>query len=214
VLLRDDVIAEDAAAFAFVGPESDEFESVVGGAVVALGRDGAASNANQNMFETMRFAELIHTLYGHHSTWPSAEMVWSAGLRGGAAALGSPLGSLRPGAAADLVLLDLDRHVAVNTAGLVASLVRAEHGESVHSVIVGGELVVSERTSTRVDDGEMGRRSRELQTRIHAARPSRIATYERYEEYLTAVTDDAMSTPLALERRAAVTPAFEASATR
>ena len=131
-----------------------------GGISVALGADGAASNDNQNMFEAMKFATLIQTLHGSHLRWPQAPAVWRMGLRGGADALGQPLGSLQPASKADIVLLSTDRHVAVHADGLAASLVLAEHGESVHTVIVDGEVAVSEGRSTRVDDAAMGKRSR------------------------------------------------------
>ena len=175
---------------------------------VALGADGAASNDNQNMFEAMKFATLIHTLYGHHEHWPRAHQVWEMCLRGGAAALGQALGSIEPGHQADITLLDADRHVAVDKHSLAASLVLAEHGESVHTVLVGGEVMVSDGRSTRVDHSEATRRSTDLQRRIHEALPDRQAVYDRYSGPLTAVHEHAMDVPTDVERLAAVTPAF------
>ena len=179
-----------------------------GGVSVALGADGAASNDNQNMFEAMKFASLMQTLHGSHRRWPQPGTIWRMGLRGGAAALGQPLGSLQPGAAADIVLLSTDRHVAVHAEGLVASLVLAEHGESVHTVIVDGEVMVSEGASTRVDGAAMAERSRALQRRIHEGLPERQAFYDRYVDALTEVHDHAMAEPAPVQRLAAITPAF------
>ena len=186
-------------------PVADLLEA---GVSVALGADGAASNDNQNMFEAMKFACLMQTLHGSHRRWPQAPAVWEMGLRGGAAALGQPLGSLRPGSKADVVLLSADRHVPVNRDGLVTSLVLAEHGQSVHTVIVEGEVAVSEGRSVRVDEAEANRRSLALQERIHSALPERQALYERYVDVLTEVHDDAMARPAAVERLADITPAF------
>ena len=129
-------------------------------------------------------------------------------LQGGAAALGQPLGSLRPGSAADIVLLDSERHVPVHADPLVASLVLAEHGESVHTVVVDGEVVVSEGRSTRVDDAAMAERSRDLQRRIHEGLPERQAFYDRYVDVLTEIHDHAMAEPAPVERLAQITPAF------
>ena len=179
-----------------------------GGVSVALGADGAASNDNQNMFEAMKFASLMQTLHGSHLRWPQPSTIWRMGLRGGAAALGQPLGSLQPGRAADIVLLSTDRHVPVHAEGLVASLVLAEHGESVHTVIVDGEVMVSEGASTRVDGAAMGERSRNLQRRIHEGLPERQAFYDRYVGVLTEVHDHAMAQPAPVERMAVITPAF------
>ena len=186
-------------------PVADLLEA---GVSVALGADGAASNDNQNMFEAMKFACLMQTLHGSHRRWPQAPAVWEMGLRGGAAALGQPLGSLRPGSKADVVLLSTDRHVPVDRDGLATSLVLAEHGQSVHTVIVEGEVAVSAGRSVRVDEAEANRRSLALQERIHSALPERQALYEKYADVLTEVHDDAMARPAPVKRLADITPAF------
>ena len=182
-----------------------------GGVSVALGADGAASNDNQNMFEAMKFATLLQTLHGSHVRWPQAPAIWRMCLQGGAAALGQPLGSLQPGSAADIVLLDTERHVPVNAEGLATSLVLAEHGESVHTVIVDGEVMVSEGRSTRVDESTMAERSRALQRRFHEALPERQAFYDRYVDVLTEIHDYEMARPAPVERLARITPAFGAA---
>ena len=181
-----------------------------GGVSVALGADGAASNDNQNMFEAMKFATLLQTLHGSHLRWPQAPAIWKMCLQGGAAALGQPLGSLQPGCAADIVLLDTERHVPVHAEGLATSLVLAEHGESVHTVIVDGEVMVCEGRSTRVDEGAMAERSRALQRRLHENMPERQAFYDRYVDVLTEIHDYEMAQPTPVERLAQITPAFGA----
>ena len=186
-------------------PVADLLET---GVSVALGADGAASNDNQNMFEAMKFACLMQTLHGSHRRWPQAPAIWEMGLRGGAAALGQPIGSLQPGCRADVVLLSTDRHVPVHRDGLATSLVLAEHGQSVHTVIVEGEVAVEGGRSVRVDEAEANRRSLALQERIHSALPERQALYDRYVDVLTEVHDDAMAQPAPVERLAHVTPAF------
>ena len=183
------------------------------GVSVAIGADGAASNDNQNMFEAMKFGTLIQTLHGSHLRWPQPYRIWEMGLRGGAAALGQSIGTLQPGHKADIVLLDTERHVPVDKNGFVTSLVLAEHGESVHTVIVGGEVVVAAGSSTRVDEAEATRHSRDLQERIHSALPERQAIYDRYVDVLTEVHDDAMAQPAPVERLAATTGAFGADRT-
>ena len=182
-----------------------------GGVSVALGADGAASNDNQNMFEAMKFATLLQTLHGSHLRWPQAPAIWRMCLQGGAAALGQPLGSLQPGSAADIVLLDAERHVPVHAEGLATSLVLAEHGQSVHTVIVNGEVMVSEGRSTRVDEGAMAERSRDLQRRFHEGLPERQAFYDRYVDVLTEIHDYEMARPVPVERLARITPAFGAA---
>lgn len=181
---------------------------------VALGADGAASNDNQNMFEAMKFAALLHTLYGSHTRWPQANDVWELCLSGGAAALGQRTGSIEPGMTADIVLLDTHRHVGFDRDSLVASMVFAEHGESVHTVFVGGEVVVSEGRSTRVDRGDVTKRSRELQGRIHSARAARQHVYDQHVDALTAVHEHETGIPAPVERLAHITPAFDSEMKR
>lgn len=184
---------------------------LAGGVQVALGADGAASNDNQNMFEAMKVAALVHTLYGDHTTWPTATSVWETCLRG-AAALGRPTGTIAPGAPADLVLLDGRRHVPLERDSLARSLVLAEHGQSVRSVVVDGRVVVEDGRVATVDRYDIERRAQALQQRIGEALPERRAVYDRYVDALTDVHRHAMAAPVGIERLANVTPAFAPSA--
>jgi cytosine/adenosine deaminase-related metal-dependent hydrolase len=183
-----------------------------GGVSVGLGADGAASNDNQNMFEAMKVAALLHTLASPFQQWPTATQIWSAGLRGGARALHAEIGSLTPGRRADIVLLDTERHVAADHDALVRSLVFAEHGESVHTVIVDGDVVIEDGTRTRTPDGHRAR-ERELLQRIHASLPGREALLARYGPALTAVHHRDEATPLTIRRMPAITPAFATTTT-
>jgi 5-methylthioadenosine/S-adenosylhomocysteine deaminase len=181
---------------------------LAGGVTVALGADGAASNDNQNMFEAMKIAALVHSLNGEYRCWPSATDVWSMCLAGGAAALGQPIGRIAPGAAADIVLLDGSRHYADDADSLVRSLVFAEHGRSVHTVLVDGRRVIAEGRHVG-DQADLHRRARALQRRIHAALPTRSLLLDRYGDLLGGAHDQALAHELSIERLARITPAFE-----
>jgi cytosine/adenosine deaminase-related metal-dependent hydrolase len=178
------------------------------GVTVGLGADGAASNDNQNMFEAMKFASLVHTLYGDHRHWPQPLDIFKAGLQGGAAALGVNAGRIEPGYVADLMLLNLDRHVVSETDTMVASLVLAEHGESVSTVIVDGAVAVRDRVPEGYDRKDLSRRAKALQIRIHEQRPDRQLIFDRWSNTLTAIhlRDEAMAVPV--QRLAAITSAF------
>jgi cytosine/adenosine deaminase-related metal-dependent hydrolase len=178
-----------------------------GGTTVALGADGAASNDNQNMFEAMKVAALMHTLSGPFDEWPTAVSIWRAGLRGGAAALQSPIGRIAPGCHGDLVLIDTARHPAIDRDIFAASLVYAEHGESVHTVIVDGEVVVEERKAVTTP-ADHRQRERALLERIHASIPQRVALLDTFGPVLRAIHHRDDATPLPLERRAVISPAF------
>jgi 5-methylthioadenosine/S-adenosylhomocysteine deaminase len=182
---------------------------LAGGVDVGLGTDGAASNDSQNMFEVMKFGTLIHTLTGRAESWPSARQVWEATLRGGAKALDRRLGSISVGSAADLVLVALDRHVAIDKSTLIQSLVMSDHGQSVRSVIVGGKVVMHEGKSVGIDEGLTDRAARSLQLRINEQTESRKTTLDRYATYLDAIDDETDSVDSGLRRRADISPAFD-----
>ena len=78
------------------------------GARVGLGVDGSASNDSSNLMQEVRQALLIGRLrYGAEPV--THQSVLRLATRGGADLLGRPeLGELRPGAAADIALFDLD----------------------------------------------------------------------------------------------------------
>jgi 5-methylthioadenosine/S-adenosylhomocysteine deaminase len=154
----------------------------------------------------MKIASLVHTLTGAFGDWPTALQVWQSCLRGGARALDAAIGSLAPGRRADIVLLDTHRHAATDRTSLVQSLVFAEHGESVHTVIVGGEIVVEHGERRNVPSDHTAR-ERDLLDRIHHALPGRHAVFDRYAPALGAVHARDEARPLAIERRALITPA-------
>ena len=174
------------------------------GLSVAVGTDGAASNDDQNMFEALKFGTLLQTLYGNHRTWPQAIDLWTASLGGGAAALDLPIGSLSPGSFADLVLLTLDRHALGPKETLVSSLVFAEHGESVHSVFVGGERVVNEGRSTRLTEGDVLARAKAFRERALEGWPRRQEVFASVEPAISEMLRVVAHTELPVRRLADV----------
>jgi cytosine/adenosine deaminase-related metal-dependent hydrolase len=115
------------------------------GAPVGLGVDGSASNDSSNMLAEARQALLAHRAGADPARWLSAEEVLWMATRGGARCLGrDDIGSLEPGKAADLVLIDT-RRLSYAGAGsdLVAALVFSPWPEPVDTVMVGGRIVVS-----------------------------------------------------------------------
>ncbi|MCL4507748.1 MAG: amidohydrolase family protein, partial [Chloroflexi bacterium] len=124
------------------------------GITVALGVDGACSNDNQNLFETVKLAALIHNLKHHDPrTWISAREAVEAATLGGAAVMlmKDELGELKPGKLADIVLLD-ERSPAISPMNDAYGLLAyCETGGSVAHVIVNGEIVVRDRKIVTFD---------------------------------------------------------------
>ena len=114
------------------------------GAPVGLGVDGSASNDSSNMLAEARQALLAHRTGTDPSRWITAEeSLWMA-TRGGARCLGrDDIGSLAPGKAADLILVETRRlSYAGASSDLLAALVFTPFPEPVHTVMVNGRIVV------------------------------------------------------------------------
>ena len=79
------------------------------GCAIAVGVDGLALDEDDDVIREMRLVQLAHGGIGFKRTWTRPEFL-SLAIRNGRAATGAPgNGELAPGAAADFVVLDLDR---------------------------------------------------------------------------------------------------------
>jgi 5-methylthioadenosine/S-adenosylhomocysteine deaminase len=110
-------------------------------------------------------AGLVHTLADpDYSTWPTAREILSVLFAGGARALHpkAPLGSITPGAEADIILLDLDSLAFTPLNDLRRQLVYCENGGSVHTTIVAGQVVVEAGRVTTVDERAVKAEARAL----------------------------------------------------
>jgi 8-oxoguanine deaminase len=114
------------------------------GVPVGLGVDGSASNDSSNLLAEARQALLAPRPGADPTLWLTAEEVLWMATRGGARCLGrDDIGSLEPGKAADLVLVDT-RRLSYAGAGsdVLAALVFSPFPEPVDTVIVNGRIVV------------------------------------------------------------------------
>jgi cytosine/adenosine deaminase-related metal-dependent hydrolase len=148
---------------------------------VALGTDGASTNDNLVLHEAMRLAAILHRpAERDRRRWVSAGDALDMATVAGAAALQQKdLGRIAPGQLADLVLYDLSRPRWAPCNDPAQQLVFGETGDSVHSVIVDGRLVVANGRVAGVDApalvaeakdmlGTMRTRNRELHSAIGA----------------------------------------------
>ena len=138
------------------------------GIAVGLGTDGPASHDDLDLWNDTRLAALLARLASGDAAAVTAAQALLLATRGGAAALGrDDLGTLCPGAWADLVHLGADDSafaagLDVPDGQLLANLVWAAGARAVRDVWVAGERVVQAGLSTRVDAAEAhaGLRSR------------------------------------------------------
>ena len=138
---------------------------------VALGADGANTSDTQNLFEGLRLAAGLSRIVDHdEARWLQPGEVLQMATAEGAAAFGWPgfIGRIAPGAAADLVLLDLSMPVYVPLRDALRQLVHGENGAAVDRVLVGGRLVVDGGRLTTVDEVALRRRAQAAAERLDA----------------------------------------------
>jgi 5-methylthioadenosine/S-adenosylhomocysteine deaminase len=125
------------------------------GITPGLGADGAKSSDHQNMFGHLHLAALIHNLTDVAPRgWLSSREVVRMATEGGAAALMLPgtLGRLAAGYLADLTLLNLKSPSFTPFNDAFHHLAFTELGQSVHTVIVDGKVVLDAGRITTFDE--------------------------------------------------------------
>jgi 5-methylthioadenosine/S-adenosylhomocysteine deaminase len=136
---------------------------------VGLGTDGPASNDDLHLWDEMRLAAILaRATAGDPGAVSTADALRLA-TRGGADALGLPVGTLEPGRPADIIRLRTDDArftPSVTDAELLGHLVWAGAGYLVTDVWVGGARVVEGGRHTRIDEAraraEVAERARRL----------------------------------------------------
>ncbi len=147
-------VAHNPSAVASILGRCPAIELMAMGVAVGLGSDATAPDRSADMFRHLQQAMHYHrTHFRDPSVLPPGEALAMATIDA-ARALGleDKVGSIEPGKRADLVLLDLNRaHMVPHHMPLHRAVCFA-NGNDVHTVIVGGEIVLEERRATRVDE--------------------------------------------------------------
>ncbi len=148
------------------------------GVTIALGTDGVSSNDTASMFDVMRVAGLLHGASGPDAeTWLSAAELLRAATLGGArsAMMEDDCGSLEPGKAADLIVIDLGDCAFTPLNDIALHLVYSANGSNVRTALVAGEVVMRDRRMTRFDEAA-------LFAEIRARVPAYLAHHAEIEE--------------------------------
>jgi len=122
-------------------------KALAAGIAVGLGTDGAASNNDQDMFEAMRMAALIHKVVeGDPKAMPASTVLEMATL-GGAKAIGlsDRIGSLEPGKLADVIVVGMNTPRQTPLYNVVSHLVYVTRGDDVQTTIVNGRILMRDR---------------------------------------------------------------------
>jgi cytosine/adenosine deaminase-related metal-dependent hydrolase len=168
-----DLIAESGAStthnllsnFKLGSGISPVLEMLARGINVSLGTDGKSSNDSQDMYEVLKTVALLHKVHGPEFTrWLGAPEAWRMATLGGAKSVGmeGQVGTIAEGQRADLVLFDLDTVPFTPLNNPLNQLVYCLPSGTVDTVIVEGQVVVRNGTTTRVDEREILREGAEL----------------------------------------------------
>ncbi|MDX1774954.1 MAG: amidohydrolase [Desulfobulbales bacterium] len=138
-------------------------EMLAAGINVGLGTDGCASNNTLDMFREMDVCAKLHKVKALDPAVMPAATVLEMATRGGAdvLGLGDKVGSLVPGKAADIILLDL-RRPHLQPFYNPDLLVYAAGGADVATVIIAGKLIMEDRKILTFDVDEAMTKVREL----------------------------------------------------
>ena len=136
-------------------------EMVMAGINLAIGTDG---NNASNYSDLMRATYLVAGLFKDARQDPQmfpAEKAYEMATLGGAQAmrLSDHIGSLDVGKHADIVLHDTDRPEWRPLLNVMNQLVWSADGRGVHTVLVGGNVVVENYAMTTIDESELYARS-------------------------------------------------------
>jgi len=122
------------------------------GATVALGTDGAASNNDLDMFDELRDAAMLGKLAADAADAVPAAAALRMATANGADAVGLPGGELRPGAAADLAVVDLDAPHLTPEHDPVSLLAYAARGSDVCHTVCDGRVLMRDREVETLDE--------------------------------------------------------------
>ncbi len=168
------------------------------GVNLALGTDGAGSSDNLNMFEAMRLASFVSRVHDRDcSLWLSTQEVLRAATEGGAQALGfgGLIGRLDRGCKADVVLLDLAAPHYVPLNDPVNQVVHCEDGTGVHTVVVGGRVLLEAGKFTAFDFDALRAQAARAVERLMEVNAESRALCEKLEPYVNQYCTGLAATP-------------------
>ncbi|MEV6958476.1 amidohydrolase [Streptomyces sp. NPDC051207] len=151
------------------------------GVPVGLATDGAASNNNLDVWESMALTSLVQKSTEGDPRWlTSRQALHHATLQSACAVgLGDTIGSIAPGRRADIVLVDLTGPHTRPVHDLAATLVHSARSADVRTTIVDGRVLMRDRELLTIDVAAV---AAELEERLPAlvdrAHGRRIQEYD------------------------------------
>lgn len=170
---------------------------------VGIGTDGASCSDNQNMYEATRLASLVSKVQGPDwQRWLGTDEALTAATEGSARALGmaKEIGRIAPGYKADIVFLDLHHINWIPTNDPVNAVVHVEDGTGVHSVMIGGRMVVENRKILTVDLPRLAAQAAASQARRTPLTGAAKKLYQRLEKVVGTFCPGLAKAPLHIHR--------------
>lgn len=170
---------------------------------VGVGTDGANCADNQNMYEAMRLASFASKVQGPDwQRWLTTEEALRAATEGSARALGleKEIGRIAPGYKADIVFLDLHHINWIPTNDPVNTLVHAEDGTAVHSVMIGGRMIVQDHKLLTLDLAKLAAQVEASQARRREVTGTAKKLYHRLEKVVGTFCPGLAKAPLHIHR--------------
>jgi guanine deaminase len=155
------------------------------------------------MYESMRLASMVSSSQGPDTDqWLTTGEVLSAATEGSARALGfgDRLGRIAPGYKADIVFLDLTNVNWMPFNNVTNQLVHTEDGSAVHSVMVGGRMVVESRRVAGVDMAALARRVEDARARLESVSVPNQQLFGRVEQIVNTFCPGLAKMPYHIDR--------------
>ena len=141
------------------------------GVALGLGTDGAASNNDLDMFESMRMAAFLHKLQSMDPRAVSAKDALQMATMGGARALGMErqIGSLETGKKADLIVVGMSSARQTPIYDPFSHLVYVTRGDDVRTTIVNGKVLMRDRKMLTLNEPAILQEARGWADKVRAA---------------------------------------------
>ena len=141
------------------------------GLALGLGTDGAASNNDLDMFESMRLASFLQKVQTGDPRVVSASQALAMATIGGARALGmdQAIGSLEAGKRADVIIVSMRAARQTPMYDPVSHLVYVTRGDDVQTTVVHGKILMRDRKVLTLDEAAVLAEARGWAEKVRAA---------------------------------------------
>lgn len=140
------------------------------GMVVGLGSDGGDTSDGYSLFDQMKVAAIMRRCnVPDFSAWISSTEAFAMATLGGATIVDINAGKIERDSLADICILKPGIRMWPHT-DVVKALVYSENGSSVDTVLVGGEIVLENNKSTRMNEHEIENRAQQIVEKVRIAK--------------------------------------------